>query len=144
MLLIANIALCGGQNRDSGMTAGTPSVAVVALSERERQVLARHHPELGGYASAVVVLSGLDVSQEVEAAVELLRSSINEHARERFEALITQYLTEQPTTLTRQEAMRQARFRQRVISEHGGYTASELADMTGSRARNRYRLASGW
>ena len=124
--------------------SGSPPVAIATLSERERQIVARHHPELGGYESAVVIVAEAAVCEEVASAIELLRQAVNEQMSVQFEALIAECLAEQPPTVTRQEAMRQARFRQRVIAEQGGYTAPELADMNGSHAANRYRMASGW
>ena len=132
------------RKRDHAQTVGAPPVAVVTLSDRERQIVARRHPELGGYASAVVVVAGAEVSEEVASAIELLRESLNDGAKAQLEALITEYLAAEPATLTRQEAVRQATFRRRIIAEHGGYTAVELADRNGSKAANRYRLASGW
>jgi hypothetical protein len=131
-------------NRARVTASGASPVAVVTLSTRERQVLARRHPELAGYEGAVVVLSDLDLCTSVSVAMERLGRRLNGEIETRFEELIDEYLALGPTTLTKQEAERQAKFRQRVVSEQGGYTAAELADLNGSRASNRSRLASGW
>jgi hypothetical protein len=131
-------------NRATVTASGTAPVAVVNLSTRERQVLARRHPELAGYEAAVVVLSDLDLCSVVGLAMERFGGRLNGEIEARFEELIEAFLAREPTTLTRQEAERQAGFRRRVIGEHGGYTAAEVADLNGSRATNRSRLASGW
>lgn len=42
------------------------------------------------------------------------------------------------------QARRSAELRRDMLAEHGFYSADELADMHGSRARNRYALAARW
>jgi hypothetical protein len=126
------------------MASGADPVAVVRLSARERQVLARRHPELGGYEAGIVVLSDAELAAFIGLAMERFGGRLNREIEARFEELIEDYLSREPTMFTRQEAERQAKFRQRVVTEQGGYTAAEVADLNGSRATNRSRLASGW
>src|SRR5262245_36001187 len=105
--------------RATVMASGAAPVAVVRLSARERQVLARRHPELGGYEAGIVVLSDAELCSFIGLAMERFGGQLNREIEARFEELIEEYLANEPTTITKQEAERQAKFRQRVVSEHG-------------------------
>lgn len=65
--------------------------------------------------------------------------------RARWEALVDLMLPDdipQPVELL--QARRSARMRRDMLARHGYHTAEDLADMHGSRAKNRYALAARW
>jgi hypothetical protein len=106
--------------------------------------LGRRHPELAGYASAVVVVAMVDAEDYVSRAIETLCLGVTKVPSTAFESLVEEYLARSADGRTEHAAMREAQSRRRVIDEIGAYTSTELADLNGSKAKDRSKLATNW
>lgn len=74
-----------------------------------------------------------------------LRALVGNEARERHERLVDVFMpetVEQPAEIW--HAKREAEMRQDLLTHYGFYGMEDLADLHGSKARNRHQLASRW
>ena len=110
-------------------------------------------------ACAVEVLADADdenllLASMAEATVEELiakdphgmwSASARQDARERHERLVDFFMpdtVDQPAEVW--HAKREAEMRQDLLTQYGFYGVEDLADLHGSRARNRHQLGSRW
>jgi hypothetical protein len=121
-----------------------PIIAAITLLDQERRALSRRHPEMAGYSSAIVVVAMPEADDYVLQAIAALCASLTTTRAVRFETLVSDHLSHNPDLWAQQAALREAQSRCRVINEVGAYTGAELADMNGSKARDRTKLAQSW
>jgi hypothetical protein len=119
-------------------------VVAVELSVPERRTLTRWHHELSVYSSATVILATTEVSDYVTQALDSLCSGLSKARAAVLENMVDEYLSNHPVVVPFQEAVREAEFRSRIIQTIPGYTAPEVADLVGSSAIGRRRLANKW
>ncbi len=117
-------------------------LAVAEITSQERSYLERRHPQLAGHRSALVV--AVD-DAEVLALTRTLVAAVAGHWRQMhqaIEALMPPAAV--PGRAAVLQARRNAEARAALLAEFGALTSSEVADLAGSRARNRAALANRW
>jgi hypothetical protein len=133
-----------------------PALALAELSAPERRQLARLHPQIRADRPALVVSMETADDARLEALVEaiqkvagiLSRTEEKELGRERaemeraIEALTPDLSVLAPAAVL--QARRNAAARTALAREHGLLTSAQVADLAGSRARNRAALAHRW
>ena len=124
-------------------TAAVPrdSLTVAELSSRERRDLARSHPEIAGHGEALLV-AGRDAELLRQAMVLVNRlQQRSERMNRTIEALLPPEIPGRAAVL---QARRNAEARPALLREFGALSSLEVADLAGSRARNRAALANRW
>lgn len=117
------------------------ALTVTDLSGRERLYLAKRHPELAGRAAAMVVTA--DDAELLRQAMALVASL--QRRQQQMERTIEAMLpSEVPSKAAVLQARRNAEAREALLREFGAVTSSEVADLAGSRAKNRAALANRW
>ena len=129
-------------NTDLGAASrSTAALTVADLSGLERRYLTKRHPEIAGRAAAVVVAA--DDAALLRQALALVASL--QRRREQMERTIESMLpAEVPSEAAVLQARRNAEAREELLREFGALTSSEVAELAGSRAKNRAALANRW
>lgn len=121
--------------------SGSVHVHVTSLSDEERRFLANRHPDIGA-ADAVAVAVG---SSQVLSAVLHLANYAEERSQSiqsLIEALTPEHeVTSQAALL---QMRRNAMARAELAAEFGLFTSAEVAERSGSKARNKAAIANRW
>src|SRR3954452_13680667 len=132
------------------MRRPTRPVEVVELDDNARRVLDRRHPNLAGYAAALVIVTDDELSCEMNRVVRRVADAANQHRRIQMDELIDEFIDElveqsvDGSLALTEEARRQAQFRQRMLRDHQVYTAAEIGRLRGSKAADPSQIASRW
>jgi len=125
------------------MSASTAAaVAITELSRRERRSLEKQHPEISSWKSGLLLMA------EDEETLKLIRKLIETFAvRDRqmhriIEAMLP--ALEVPSEASILQARRNAAAQETLLRELGAFSAAQVADLAGSKAKNRAALASRW
>jgi hypothetical protein len=130
-------------------TASAPEFIMEGLSPREREVVRGVYVE-GQTSGAVAKRLSISEGAVQKILVVAMRSVLMDLARtagtkRRLEDLIDVMLPESvPSPAEVWHAQQSAQARSELIEEFGAFSAEEVADQAGSRARNRSALASRW
>ncbi len=131
------------------LAISAPEFIMEGLSPREREVVRGVYLE--GQASDAVA-ERLSISESAVEKILLIamRSALQGLARKvgtrrRLEDVIEAMLPESiPSPAEVWHAQQSAQARSELLAEFGAFTAEQVADQAGSRARNRSALASRW
>lgn len=136
----------GGHGDQETRAALSGRVLAIELDQGDRRALVRSHPEVRDMDTVVVVAAAGRPARGLGAALAELAEQLSHGEHLRTEHLVNAMLSPGavPSPAELAEAGRQARFRERLIAEFGAYTAAQLADRAGSKARNRAHLAHSW
>src|SRR5258705_9587382 len=121
-------------------------VEIVELTERDRRVLARRHPQVAGHGTALLLAASADVRQVLTDAVHELADALTEGERIQLERLMEALVPklEVPTPRMIERARKEAVSRPRLLKDFGAYTSPQLAELSGSAAGNRSQVAYRW
>lgn len=123
------------------MTATTSAaLRVTRLSTRERRFLARAHPEITDRAALVSEVNDAELLNMALALVESIKRR-SERMERTIEAMLP---SEVPSRAEILQARRNAKARETLLQELGALTSTEIAELAGSRAKNRAALATRW
>ncbi len=121
-------------------TATTSASRISRLSSQERRFLATAHPDITDRAA---LISNVDDTELLAEALALVKSF--QRRRERMEKTIEAMLPAGlPSKVEVLQARRSAEARETLLQEFGALTSAEVADLAGSKARNRAALANRW
>ena len=128
-------------NADPGNASRDAAALTVAdLSGSERRYLTRRHPELGGRAAMVVAADDAALLRQALALVASMQERRAQMERT-IEAMLPPGI---PSAAALLQAHRNAEAREALLGEFGAITSSGVADLAGSRAKNRAALANRW
>lgn len=119
------------------------SIGVARLSERERERLKAAHPELRGGEPALVISAPRPVLSAIEEIAHRLAWE-NEQSERILQAVAGEGgagVLDEPRLL---QLHRQAEARDGFLREFTTLTSAEVAELSGSTARNTSALASRW
>ena len=127
------------------MRSGIRPVEVLELDGHARRVLARRHPYMAGYPSALVIAVDDAMKDEMVRTVHRLADAVNHDRRTRLDDLIDELTPFGEDTLRfSEEACRQVQFRHRMLREHAAYTAADIGRQRGSTAADPGQVATRW
>jgi len=118
------------------------AVAITELSRRERRSLEKQHPELSSWKSGLLLMA------EDEETLKLIRRLIEAFVvrdwqmRRIIEAMLP--ALEVPSEASILQARRNAAEQEALLQDPGAFSAAQVADLAGSKAKNRAALASRW
>ena len=128
------------------MSASRRGAVMVELGSRARAALARRHPELAGYATAIVVVSVPAVRDRLMEAMRSVVETLNDGERLVVERLVQAVsrplVVATPDVL--EQADREAQQRARILRDFGAWRARELPAMNGSRAGDPAHVVYRW
>ena len=123
------------------LAAAAKTLTIAELSSRERSYLSKEHPEIADLDAALVVAA--KDTELLKQALALVESS--QRRSERMTRTIEAMLpSEIPSSAAVLQARRNAEARQALLREFGALTSADVADLVGSRAKNRAALANRW
>src|SRR3954453_20346444 len=114
------------------MRRPTRPVEGVELDDNARRGLGRRHPNLAGYAAALVNVTDDELSCEMNRVVRRVADAANQHRRIQLDALIDEFIDELVehsvggSLAVTEEARRQAQLCPRMLRDHPVYTAAEI------------------
>lgn len=118
----------------------TTALRLTRLSRRERRYLSREHPEITDRAALIPEVDDAALLSEALALVESSQRR-TERMQRTIEAMLP---SEVPSQVEVLQARRNAEARAALLRECGALTSSQVAELAGSKARNRAALANRW